>query len=455
MSPIRSYLLRWLLQISSLTLLYPRAFREEYKQEIRAVNKAIMDDACERGFTALMLVFVREMVAIIQSVLVVSLSSLKDSREAYMKSEIVPNGPQKGTQEIALSGKPGNPKFLWVSGWVLLSVLTIPLTGLIMAPIAALLLSVANTFSTIGWFAMYSGEITQAIGILSGLAITTSVTQWLLLRPFLPGAQRWIPATMAGWLIGGLVIAVEVTVSNSLGLPTMLARALGAVSIGAILGGAQMLYLRRIIPNAGWWFAINVLAFSSLLLVGRSATSLIEGLVVISLPGLITGVGMRALIVRMPKRSGEAGVSIKEWGRGLPRWSWLIFTGLSLSVLFFLGTWVYAMSQLALAKNEGIYNTPEEAVLARISSGWGGAEVIRIENVHAGPNFHNGSLPHVWFGGADVYLDRIPDEGRRDHYAMGSYYLRVEEGWVHVDEGALPDYIGWVMALYGLEGAGN
>lgn len=438
-----------------LTLLYPRAFREEYKQEIRAVNKAIMDDACEQGFTALMLVFVREMFAIIQSALVVSLSSLKDSREAHMKSEIIPSGPQNGTQGIAISGGPGNPTFLWLSGWVLLSVLTIPLAGLLMAPIAALLLAVVNTFSTIDWFAMYNGEITQAIGILSGLAITTSVTQWLLLRPFLPGAQRWIPATMAGWLLGGLAIAAEVTVSNRMGLPTILAFAIGAVTIGAILGSAQMVYLRRIIPNAGWWLAINVLAFSSLLLVGRSATSLIELLVVLSLPGLITGVGMRALIVRMPKRSEEAGVSTKERGRSLPRWSWLVFTGLSIILLFFLGTWVYAKSQLVLAKNKGIYDTPEEAVLARNSSGWGGAEVIRIENVHAGPNFPNGKLPHVWFGGADVYLDRIPVGGRWDHYAAGSYYLRVEEGWVHIPEGALPDYIGLVMALYGLEGAGD
>jgi hypothetical protein len=419
------------------------------------VNKAIMDDACERGFTALMLVFVREMVAIIQSALVVSLSSLKDSREAHMKSEIIPSGPQNGAQGIAISGGPGNPKFLWLSGWVLLSVLTIPLTGLIMAPIAALLLAVANTFSTIGWFAMYSGEITQAIGILSGLAITTSVTQWLLLRPFLPGAQRWIPATMGGWFIGGLVIAAEVTVSNSLGLPTMLAFAFGAVSIGAILGGAQMLYLRRVIPNASWWLAINVLAFSSLLLVGRTITNLIELFVVISLPGLITGLGMRALIVRIPKRSGEAAVSSRRRRRSIPRWSWLVFTGLSLILLFFLGTWVYAKAHLALAKNEGIYDTPEEAVLALNSNDWGGAEVIRIENVHAGPNFPNGKLPHVWFGGADVYLDRIPVGGRWDYYATGSYYLRVEEGWVHVSEGALPEYIGWVMALYDLEGAGD
>jgi hypothetical protein len=412
-----------------------------------------MHEACERGFTALMLVYVREMLAIIQSVLVVYLSLLEDLREAHMKSEVVPSGPQNGTQGIALSGGPGNPNIRWVSGWVLLSALAIPFAGLLMAPIATFLHAVVNAFSAIGWFTIGSGEITQAIGTLFGLAIATSVTQWLLLRPFLPGAHRWIPVTMAGWLVGGLVIAAEVTLSNSLGLPTMLAFALGAVSIGALIGGAQMLFLRRIMPNAGWWLAINVLAFSSLLLIGRSATSFIEMFVVLSLPGLITGVGMRALIIRMPERSGEADVSTRRRRRSLPRWGWLIFTGLSLILLFFLGTWVYATAHLTLAKNEGIYDTPEEAVLARNSSSWGGAEVIRIENVLARPNFHDGSLPHVWFGGADVYLDRVPDGGRWDHYAAGSYYLRVEEGWVHIPEGALPEYIGWVMALYGLEGA--
>ncbi|MBE9534711.1 MAG: hypothetical protein IMF03_06895, partial [Proteobacteria bacterium] len=131
-----------------------------------------------------------------------------------MKSEIVPGGPQNGPQGIALSGGPGNPKFQWVSGWVLLSVLAIPFAGLLMAPISTFLLAVVNAFSAFGWFTIGSGEITQAIGTLFGLAITTSVTQWWLLRPFLPSAQRWIPVTMAGWLVGGLVIAAEVTISN-------------------------------------------------------------------------------------------------------------------------------------------------------------------------------------------------------------------------------------------------
>ena len=76
--------------------------------------------------------------------------------------------------------------------------------------------------------------------------------------------------------------------------------------------------------------------------------------------------------------------------------------------MFFLCIWIYAASQLALAKNEGIYPTVEEAVVTLNSQGWGGAEVIKVEDVRASINQHDGSQPHVWFGGAEVYLDRCP-----------------------------------------------
>jgi len=101
--------------------------------------------------------------------------------------------------------------------------------------------------------------------------------------------------------------------------------------------------------------------------------------------------------------------------------------------MVFLCIWIYAASQLALAKNEGIYSTVEEAVVIKNSQGWGGAEVVRLEDVRASVNQHDGSQPHVWFGG-------------------GSYYLHVKEGWVLVPEGAFPEFIGWVMELYGMEG---
>jgi hypothetical protein len=131
---------------------------------------------------------------------------------------------------------------------------------------------------------------------------------------------------------------------------------------------------------------------------------------------------------------------------------WIVAGLISLVPLFFLFTWVYTTSQIVLAKSKGIYATPEEAIIARNSQGWGGAEVIKVEDVHASPNSWDGSQPHVWFGGGTVYLDGIPVGWDRTQYQSGSFYLHVKEGWVHVPEGAFPEFIGWGMELYDLEG---
>lgn len=129
--------------------------------------------------------------------------------------------------------------------------------------------------------------------------------------------------------------------------------------------------------------------------------------------------------------------------------------GLGLAALiptFFLCSWVYAASQLALAKNRGIYTTVEESVIQRNSQGWGGAQDVKVEDIRVSVNRHDGSQPHVWFGGARVYLDRVPKGYDKTYYSSGSYYLHVKEGWVYMPEGALPEFIGWVMELYGMEG---
>ena len=133
----------------------------------------------------------------------------------------------------------------------------------------------------------------------------------------------------------------------------------------------------------------------------------------------------------------------------------MVWIGLGLVALvpiFFLCIWIYAASQLALAKNEGIYASVEEAVIEINSQGWGDAQVVKMEDVRASVNQHDGSQPHVWFGGARVYLDRAPQSLDRTEYSSGSYFLHVKEGWIHVPEGAFPEFIRWVMELYNMEG---
>jgi hypothetical protein len=177
-------------------------------------------------------------------------------------------------------------------------------------------------------------------------------------------------------------------------------------------------------------------------------------LVILLLPGIISGAGLWLLLRQLKPDSvrQEQAVGLKVKSRRFPRLAWVGIRLVAVIPLYFLCIWIYAASQLALAKNNGVYPTVEEAIIAKASQGWVGAEVIRVENVHARPNRFDGSQPHVWFGGATIYLDRVPEGEHWTKYYSGSYYIHVREGWVLVPEGAFPEFIGWVMELYGLEG---
>jgi hypothetical protein len=171
-------------------------------------------------------------------------------------------------------------------------------------------------------------------------------------------------------------------------------------------------------------------------------------MLIIFFPGIILAIGLWLLLHLTPNKA-----IVADQHRGRPRRLWFGVGMLSLIPLFFLGLWLYTISHIALAKNEGVYPTPQDAIVAKLSRGWGGAEVVKLEMIHATPNMRDGSLPRVWFGGARVYLDRIPAGGTRDTYSAGSYYVRVEDGWVHMSEGTFPELIGWAMELFNLESA--
>jgi hypothetical protein len=200
---------------------------------------------------------------------------------------------------------------------------------------------------------------------------------------------------------------------------------------------------------------VNALGFASIALVGRSINSFLE-LSVLLLPGIISGIGLWILMRQAPLSPAELPRSTQRPSQRpfRRRLFGAVLVLLALASLVAIGPLVYAKSQLALAKRGGIYATPEEAVIAHISEDWGGARVVKIEGLYASPNRGDGRLPHVWFGGATVWLDRVPAGYHRDNYSAGSYYIRVEEGWIHVPEGAFPGFIGRMMELYHLEGAG-
>lgn len=107
-------------------------------------------------------------------------------------------------------------------------------------------------------------SVGAAVGTLVGLC------QWLVLRPHVPAAFRWVPATIVGALVGwpaafaaaGLLISI---------LPAGLWTVLGAAGRGAAMGGvglavlgasaglAQAAALRPHGPRAGRWVLASTL----------------------------------------------------------------------------------------------------------------------------------------------------------------------------------------------------
>ena len=438
----------------SLLPLYPFHFRTMFNDEIQDIFLKIMIEAEEQGRLDYLNTSMRELKCLVASIIKERWHELKSRKEKVMTpEEKLPDTTASGGGGTSSLEVVGMHDLKWIPIWAVLTTAAIPAALILMAPLAALLLALLNVGVNTGILSSFNDDLLIGAGFFLSLSLTLATAQWLLLRKTLPNARSWFVATVGGLLLGGLLGTKFITLSSNFSLYPILGFAVLLLPIGIAVGVAQWLVLRQILTNAYWIVAIDVAAACSLLLAGRSFNSLVEMLNVLLLPGLITGLGLWILLRDIqPGRSHDVVEPIIRIKR---RSSWKAWTGLGVVVLvpaFFLCIWLYTISQLALAKNEGIYATAEEAVIAKNSQPRGGAEVVRLEDVRASINQHDGSQPHVWFGGATVYLDRVPQGWDRTQYSAGSYFIRVKEGWVHVSEGAFPEFMGWVMEFYGMEG---
>jgi hypothetical protein len=342
---------------------------------------------------------------------------------------------------------------LWVAGWTLLITAAIPAALVAMTPLAVSIWGLFNLGVRAGLWPAVQLSTLQPLGFVTALALSLATVQWYLLRRYLPQTWRWFVATATGMLLGGIISGAILFRADIQSWQSYWIMAAMLLPLGLGVGVMQWLVLRLYMPNAFWIVLINVLAAASLLLSAGSFESIVELAVILVLPGAITGLGLWRLLMRsLPKtQPDQRREPAREKSR---RGSRLGRAGLALAALvpfFFLCSWVYTASQIALAKDGGIYDSPEEAVIARNNRGFGGAEVVRIEDVRARPNRGDPQSP-VWFGGATVFMDRVPQGYTWTKYSAGSFYIRVREGWVHVSEGAFPEFIGWVMRLYKMEG---
>ena len=186
----------------------------------------------------------------------------------------------------------------------------------------------ANTVGFLLGFQLFAIFWPYAFFVLFAVAyalmgVMIGVLQWLVLRRQVPGAGRWVWATIGGFALGGTVgMAATFTVVGlfdlyfSLGEPlsSFLFAAVLFAPIGPVVGIAQWwLVLRRQIEGAGWWvlactvaLALFGAAFGAFIAieignvyVGAYVVSAVGGL----LAGAITGVTLVWLLrQRVPER---------------------------------------------------------------------------------------------------------------------------------------------------------
>jgi len=97
------------------------------------------------------------------------------------------------------------------------------------------------------------------------VGLVTGILQFILLRRHLPHMGGWTPATVGGWLLGMLLIALpgwfHWTDAFLKDIDLIF------ITMGLSIGVAQWLLLRRRVPRAGWWIAASVAGWGLLALV--------------------------------------------------------------------------------------------------------------------------------------------------------------------------------------------
>jgi hypothetical protein len=128
---------------------------------------------------------------------------------------------------------------------------------------------------TLGWVAgvLLPGDIPFAIGVTLGIA------QWIVLRPLFAQAGWWILASALGWAVGHVLVTIALPAQNLF---------LEGALLGATLGIAQWLVLRRWVYRAGWWIVISVVGWAAGPIVGPSLVGAVAG--------AATGVALELLV---------------------------------------------------------------------------------------------------------------------------------------------------------------
>lgn len=197
------------------------------------------------------------------------------------------------------------PRWSFYLTWILLTFICIPIAFLLNFAILAVIIYFAGDIIYVDGVRRITEDYLFMYTLIPILSLLTGAVQYGLLRRYLPRMGGWILATVAGWLLGTLLIALQSWL-NWTDERFYLERSL--LLMGLAIGAVQWLLLRRRLPQAGWWIGANAAGWvlSALIITGNSLDQF--GVITLAIiPACITAAAL-ALLMKQVNSTQPNGI---------------------------------------------------------------------------------------------------------------------------------------------------
>lgn len=195
---------------------------------------------------------------------------------------------------------PQRPERSFYPVWILLTTLCIPTALVIDLAILRLIIDSVGDYVYVGGVRRITEDYLGVPIFIPIAALLTGLLQYALLRRYLPRMGGWVLATLVGWILGYILVAIP----DRVGWTDALLKNIDLVFLvmGLSIGLAQWLLLRGRLPQAAWWIAANILGWGLLGLVTSDNSVGQLGLVVIGLfPACTTAAALAWLMRWLPE----------------------------------------------------------------------------------------------------------------------------------------------------------
>jgi hypothetical protein len=186
------------------------------------------------------------------------------------------------------------PRWFFYPIWIILTSLCVPIAFFVTLVILRIIISFVGDFIYVGGGRHITEDYLAIYTFVPVLGLLTGVIQYGMLRRYLPGMGWWVLATIGGWLLGMLLIAIPIWLhwtDGSINLD------LAFILMGLGIGVGQWLLLRRLLPRASWWIGANVVGWGLLGLMTTGNTLDQFGLFTLgSIPACVTAAMLAVLM---------------------------------------------------------------------------------------------------------------------------------------------------------------